>query len=95
MTIEQRFELSKNRLMCEIRISLATGKQVLCLKVGLYLRLEEQQRDAYGYKAVVGVECMRNETSVVVKRQVIEGIARCNDFGFDLVRWEAFWREVM
>ena len=56
MTIEQRFELSKNRLMCEIRISLATGKHVLCLKVGLYLRLEEQQRDAYGYKAVVGVE---------------------------------------
>ena len=38
---------------------------------------------------------MRNETSVVVKRQVIEGIARCHDFGFDLVRWEAFWREVM
>lgn len=46
---------------------MATGKHVLCLEAGLYLRLEEQQRDAYGYKTVVGMECMRNETSVVVK----------------------------
>lgn len=78
--------------MCEIRISLATGKHVLRLKVGLYLRLEEEDRDTYGYKTVVGVECMRNETSVVVKSQVIEGIARYSDFGFNSVRWEAFWR---
>lgn len=35
---------------------------------------------------------MRNETSVVVKSQVMEGIARYSDFGFNSVRWEAFWR---
>lgn len=46
---------------------LATGKHVLCLGGGTVLEVGGTARDAYGYKTVVGMECMRNETSVVVK----------------------------
>lgn len=44
------------------------------------MRLEEQQRGICGYKAVVGVKIVRDETTEVVRSHAIEGIARCNDW---------------